>query len=191
VKHHLIAIGLGLAILVVLKIGVRRVAIALVLALAAAVAIDVLLHLGGTPDRPGLPNHALTPRPALGDVTQDNIQQTICVPGWSRGIRPPSSYTNKLKAAQILEYHYDDENLNDYEEDHLISLELGGHPTDPRNLWPEPYYGPCGAHIKDAVENKLHRMVCNGDLTLKQAQDAISTDWVAAYKLYVHSEGCL
>ena len=28
---------------------------------------------------------------------------------------------------------------SDYQEDHLISLELGGNPTDPRNLWPEPY----------------------------------------------------
>ena len=29
--------------------------------------------------------------------------------------------------------------MSDYQEDHLISLELGGNPTDPRNLWPEPY----------------------------------------------------
>src|SRR5216683_2609243 len=29
-----------------------------------------------------------------------------------------------------------------YEEDHLVSLELGGHPRDPRNLWPERWGTP-------------------------------------------------
>jgi hypothetical protein len=28
-------------------------------------------------------------------------------------------------------------NPKDYEEDHLISLELGGAPRDPKNLWPQ------------------------------------------------------
>jgi hypothetical protein len=41
-----------------------------------------------------------------------------------------------------------------YEEDHLSPLEDGGNPTDPRNLWPEPF-NPwvggtvMGAHQKD------------------------------------------
>ena len=54
-----------------------------------------------------------------------------------------------------------------YQEDHLISLELGGNPTDPRNLWPQPY--PRAADV-DKIENELNARVCGGDLTLAEAQ---------------------
>jgi hypothetical protein len=53
------------------------------------------------------------------------------------------------------------------QEDHLISLELGGNPTDPRNLWPEPY--PRAADV-DKIENELNSEVCSGQLTLAEAQ---------------------
>ncbi len=45
---------------------------------------------------------------------------------------------------------------SDYEEDHMLPLELGGHPTDPANLWPQSWDGENGAHAKDKLENKLH-----------------------------------
>ena len=54
-----------------------------------------------------------------------------------------------------------------YQEDHLISLELGGNPTDPRNLWPEPY--PRAAEV-DQIENELNAQVCAGSLALADAQ---------------------
>ena len=72
-----------------------------------------------------------------------------------------------------------------YEEDHLISLQLGGDPKDPKNLWPEPYAG-IGARKKDVVETALKRLVCSGSLKLSDAQKAI-LDWPAAYKKYVTS----
>ena len=137
-----------------------------------------------------LPDHKRTPGATNPDVTQENIHQTICVSGWTRTIRPPASYTNKLKKQQLAEYHYKDKRLADYEEDHLISLQLGGHPSDPKNLWPEPYHIKCGARVKDVVENKLKRMVCDGKLSLEEAQRAIATDWIAAYKKYVRADGC-
>jgi hypothetical protein len=55
----------------------------------------------------------------------------------------------------------------DYQEDHLISLELGGHPTDPRNLWPEPY--PRASEV-DSIENELNAKLCSGQMSLEQAQ---------------------
>jgi len=55
----------------------------------------------------------------------------------------------------------------DYQEDHLISLELGGDPRDPRNLWPEPY--PRAAKV-DTIENELNAKVCSGALSLADAQ---------------------
>ena len=72
-----------------------------------------------------------------------------------------------------------------YEVDHLISLELGG-TNDVKNLWPQSYVTrPLNAHVKDALENRLHRLVCAGTVTLAEAQRAISADWIAAYQKYV------
>jgi hypothetical protein len=108
---------------------------------------------------------------------------------WStKSIRPPSTYTHHLKIEQIVEYGYADTHLSDYEEDHLIPLELGGSPTDPRNLWPEPLETSIpdgGARFKDKVENHLHAQVCAGNLTLEEAQKEISTDWYRVYTMWV------
>jgi hypothetical protein len=107
-----------------------------------------------------------TPGVLSPDVTQSNIATTICRHGWTKTIRPPTSYTNELKRKQMREYGVGGA-LTDYQEDHLISLELGGHPTDPRNLWPEPY--PRASEV-DSIENDLNARVCSGQLSLEQAQ---------------------
>jgi hypothetical protein len=87
------------------------------------------------------------------------------------------NYTDALKRQQIREYGYADTRISDYEEDHLISLELGGHPNDPRNLWPEFPHSP---NAKDKVEDELHKKVCAGQITLSEAQQIISRDWTKA-----------
>jgi hypothetical protein len=107
-----------------------------------------------------------TPGVLNPDVTQANIRSTICRHGWTDTVRPPTSYTNALKAKQMRQYR-ETGSLSDYQEDHLISLELGGSPTDPRNLWPEPY--PRAADV-DRIENDLNAQVCSGELTLAAAQ---------------------
>jgi hypothetical protein len=107
-----------------------------------------------------------TPGMLNPDVTQATIGDTICKRGWTRTIRPPSDYTTTLKRRQLPEYGLGGA-LSDYQEDHLISLELGGHPTDPRNLWPEPY--PRAARV-DTIENELNAQVCSGALSLDAAQ---------------------
>ena len=74
------------------------------------------------------------------DITQRNISENICNPHWStKSERPPARYTTALKIEQLKQLGYGDQSTADYEEDHLISLELGGNPTDSSNLWPEPY----------------------------------------------------
>ena len=135
------------------------------------------------------PNPARTPGAVNPEITQENIRETICNPRWStRSIRPEASYTNRLKNEQIQEYGYSDSRMRDYEEDHFIPLELGGNPTDPRNLWPEPFDTSLpdgGAHAKDKVENYLHAEVCSGSLTLGQAQREIVEDWYRVYQTSV------
>jgi hypothetical protein len=107
-----------------------------------------------------------TPGVLNPDVTQADIRSTICRRGWTATVRPPVSYTNALKARQMAEYG-ETGAVSDYQEDHLISLELGGDPTDPRNLWPEPY--PRASQV-DAIENELNAQVCDGSLSLAEAQ---------------------
>lgn len=75
-----------------------------------------------------------------------------------------------------------------YEVDYLITPELGG-ATDIRNLWPEPYGNTVwNARVKDQLEERLHRMVCHGDVDLATAQHDISADWIAAYRKYFHAD---
>jgi hypothetical protein len=112
----------------------------------------------------------LTPGALNPDVTPGSIRETICRRGWTRTIRPPSSYTSELELRQMRQYgrrghHWD------YQEDHLISLELGGHPTDPRNLWPEPR--PRAEEV-DQLENELNDAICSGRMSLHDAQRRIS-----------------
>src|ERR1700722_4509723 len=134
------------------------------------------------------PDPARTPGAINPEITQENIRETICNPRWStKSIRPEESYTHRLKIEQISEYGYSDSRLRDYEEDHFIPLELGGNPTDPKNLWPEPFETSIpdgGAHAKDKVENYLRAEVCAGSLTLDQAQREIAEDW---YRVYLAS----
>ena len=67
--------------------------------------------------------------------------------------------------------------------DHLISLELGGS-NGTANLWPEPYDIVWNARVKDKLENRLHKMVCAGQIDLPIAQKAIAKNWIAAYQRY-------
>ncbi len=129
-------------------------------------------HINGV-----LPDPNCTPGAVDPVVTQDTIFQTICKRGYTKTVRPKVSYTNTLKMQQIAEYGYTDTNPKDYEEDHLISLELGGSPTDPKNLWPEPGSSP---NPKDTIENMCHAKICNGQISLLEAQKEIATNWQTA-----------
>jgi hypothetical protein len=127
----------------------------------------------------GLPDAACTPGAVDSAVTQDTVQQTICVPGYTSKVRPPTSYTTPLKRQLMEAYGYVGLPIANYELDHLIALELGGAPRDPANLWPLARSGPANAIQKDAIENFLHRQVCDGGISLADAQQQVATDWRA------------
>jgi hypothetical protein len=128
----------------------------------------------------GLPDPICTPGVIDPQVTQENISTTICTRGYTKTVRPAAGYTHDLKVRQIAEYGYADTSLASYEEDHLIPLELGGHPTDPKNLWPQPRSGDHPASQKDRIENSLHSQVCAGAITLAAARAAIASSWISA-----------
>jgi hypothetical protein len=143
----------------------RRTVELLVLALFV-VAVLLLWPRHGGERPPFYASPSLTPGVLNPEVTQATIAATICVHGWTRTVRPPSTYTGELKLRQMRDYGARGSPA-EYQEDHLISLELGGHPTDPRNLWPQPR--PWADHV-DRTENELNDAVCSGRLSLVDAQ---------------------
>jgi hypothetical protein len=122
-----------------------------------------------------LPDPKCTPGAVNPAVTQATIGSTICRSGWTATIRPPSAVTGRMKKLSDTSYGLATSEVGEY--DHLISLELGGAPDDPRNLWVEPGKIP---NPKDAVENKLSEAVCSNLVPLTTAQQAIAADWTTA-----------
>jgi hypothetical protein len=104
----------------------------------------------------------------------------ICVSGYASSVR---NVSDAEKGAVYVRYGIVWVSYQ-HEVDHLISLELGGSNAI-GNLWPEPYAGRWGARTKDVLENRLHDMVCAGELALAAAQHQEATDWVTAYRRYV------
>lgn len=123
-----------------------------------------------------LPDRKCTPGAIDTRVTQENIYQTICVKGYTDKVRPKVKITEKIKKERLVTYGLTGR-IGDYELDHLISLELGGNPDATDNLWPEAYMENQGARSKDVVENFLNKQVCEGKMSLKDAQEQIATDW--------------
>lgn len=106
-------------------------------------------------------------------VTQANIRITVCVPGWTKTVRPPVAFTDAIKRRRMAAGHLPGR-AEDYELDHWIPLELGGAPRDERNLVMQDW---SMARLKDAEETRLHRLVCEGRMTLDQARGTIRR-WV-------------
>ena len=139
---------------------------ALVAAAIGLLMLALFLHVRGARQPAVVADPLRTPGVLNAAVTPATVRATICRRGWTRTVRPPTDYTNALKVRQLREYGLRGP-LSAYQEDHLISLELGGNPVDARNLWPEPY--PRASAV-DRIENDLNRRVCSGELTLAEAQ---------------------
>jgi hypothetical protein len=127
-----------------------------------------------------VPNPSLTP----GATRPVSINDVCSLPN-EEVVRAVSA---SLRQQVFHEYGIANARAEDYEIDFLIAPRLGG-TEDIHNLWPEPYALPTwNARVKDALEEHLHQMVCQGSLDLRTAQHDISTDWIAAYKKYFHTE---
>jgi hypothetical protein len=99
--------------------------------------------------------------------------------------------TAPLRNAVLKEYGIVNAREGEYEIDYLIAPGLGG-AEDIHNLWPQPYAARTwNAYAKDALEERLHQLVCERELDLAVAQQDIARDWIAAYKKYVQTDGQL
>ena len=157
-----------------------------ILALALLCAFS-MPALAGDPLKP---DPQKTPGATDPHVTQATLSKTVCRRDPKTG--RIAAYTGKVRNVDEATkkrifgtYGIPWSRHSDFEVDHLVSLELGGS-NDDKNLWPESYKtSPLNARIKDALEDRLHALVCAGKLRLGNAQFAIRTDWIAAYREYI------
>ena len=126
-----------------------------------------------------IPNSSLTPgatllvnRPAV--CAQENVKNRIVPVALQRRV--------------FEEYGISGADPRAYEVDYLITPALGG-ADDIHNLWPHSYSSTVwNAQVKDALEDRLRDMVCEGSMDLTDAQREIAGNWIAAYKKYFHTD---
>lgn len=128
-----------------------------------------------------LPDPSTTPGVLNPDVSDATKAQTVCKAGWTATVRPPTGWTDKLRDADA---PAGVDPLKG-ELDHLISIEDGGAPADPKNLWWMAYDDIYGARVKDVLETKVKRLYCAGTITLDEARAALSPNWLVGYQQYV------
>lgn len=140
----------------------------------------LIVMLNAKPEERLLPDPDLTP----GSVVDVSLEE-MCEPGYAARVRSVDSSERK-QAFRM--YGLSNVDRRDYELDHLIPVSLGGS-NDIKNIWPESRITePWNAEVKDTLEDVLHREVCAGRERLGNAQWAIRTHWIQAYRMYVGLE---
>jgi len=143
-----------------------------------------------------LPDKNITP----GEIDTTLTQDEICTRKWGKDVR---EVTEAMKKEVIEAYHFDvnscpltkyrGEMVRRLEIDHLVPRELGGKDSL-KNLWPQCYEPVLkdkeqqanGAHKKDQLENKMHKLVCvSGQVNLTDAQQMFMDNWLNAYHRYI------
>jgi len=114
-------------------------------------------------------------------VTQQNIAATICRPGYADTVSPPFDDMMEHKDRLLAEYGIDAEHGMRYALDRRVPIVLGGSPDAPDNLGLLPWGGHKGERRKELLTAKLKRCVCEGRMSLSEAQSAIAGNWSAHY----------
>lgn len=152
-----------------------------VAALLVIGAVAILTRSGDSPPStlPTVPNVNLTP----GD-TSALTAADVCSAG---PLSDDPEVPDSLKREVLHKYGIQDAAANAYEIDYLVTPRLGGSATL-SNLWPQPAFNSVwNARVKDALEQRLHDMVCSRQLDLATAQRELKQNWIAAYQKYFHT----
>ena len=113
--------------------------------------------------------------PVSPAVDAATISQTICVPGWTKKIRPRGAFAKRIKT-RLIRALGSAPDLSAFVLDHRLPLALGGAPDDPRNLALQPWKE---APEKNRTETCLARAVCAGRLWPQRSMAMMSPIWVA------------
>jgi anti-sigma factor RsiW len=152
-----------------------------VAALCMALALGVFVLAGGSHQQTSVyyrPDAQLTP-----GATVLSSRSVVCSrPGDGNKVVPAA-----LQREVFQEYGIPRADPRAYEVDYLVTPALGG-ADDIHNLWPHSHSALWNARVKDALEDRMRTMVCDGSLDLSEAQQEIATNWISAYKKYFHTE---
>lgn len=126
-----------------------------------------------------LPNHTLTPGATIALTRTEVCRQTRA---------KNKKVSTRVEREVFAEYGIPPTHPDAYEIDYLITPALGGS-DDIHNLWPESARtSGWNAEVKDALEDRLRNLVCQGQLDLTTAQREIATDWIETYKKYFQTD---
>jgi len=135
------------------------------------------------------PPRAIAPDMLNPAVTPQTLQQTICVPAYAASLMPPDAVTQSQKLAMMQRAGIDPAMASGFVIDRRLPVGLGGHPTNAANLQLLEWAGEHGAQRKQALERRLRLMVCDGKISLREAQAAVYPDWVPSYARYMEGSG--
>ena len=116
-----------------------------------------------------------------GRVTQQSIAGTICRPDYADAVSPPFDVMMEHKQRLLAERGIGAGDGTDYALDRRVPVLLGGSPDAPANLDLLPWAGTRGERRKARFAVHLKRCICEGKLSLSDAQTAIVGNWSAAY----------
>jgi len=116
-----------------------------------------------------------------GRVTQQSIADTICRPDYADTVSPPLDVMMQHKSHLLAERGIDADDATSYALDRRVPVLLGGSPDAPTNLDLLPWAGTSGERRKARFVVHLKRCVCEGKISLSDAQSAIVGNWSAVY----------
>jgi hypothetical protein len=122
---------------------------------------------------------SMAPEGRAQDSLVPNPRQT---PGRvARSDKERGGVTLKMEQKVFARYRLPWSRRAEFKIDHLIPTELGGADTID-NLWPQSVRArPYGADRKELLVEVLLEKVRTGKMTLAQAQEEISRDWIDAF----------
>lgn len=160
--------------------------------ITAALACCVLL-LGLSWLKLGVRQNQFRPQPLIVSVPNSNLTPGAAVLFSQRAVCAQANVKNKAVPVALQRKVFDAYGIRpsgpgEYEVDYLITPALGG-ADDIHNLWPQSHTDTVwNAEVKDALEDRLRDMVCDGKLDLEEAQRQIASNWIDAYKKYFHTD---
>ena len=122
-----------------------------------------------------LPNNMYTP----GKADKVDVKQ-LCAETFETSVKPMADWQ---KNTTLERYGVRPESFSG-DLEHLVPVSLGG-TNDPENLYPFHAQGEYTLEAKQRLAAKIHELVCDGKMSLKQAQDIFKKDWTKGYKQYV------
>ncbi|RKE39577.1 hypothetical protein B0G76_6013 [Paraburkholderia sp. BL23I1N1] len=114
-------------------------------------------------------------------VTQESVGETICRPGYADTVAPPFDELMAHKDRMLAARGIDAGNGPAFALDRRVPIVLGGSPNAPSNLDLLPWAGQQGERRKARAAVMLKRCVCEGKLSLAEAQAAIVGNWSVVY----------